>query len=336
MKALKVILGIIVVIIGSFLILCMVADENFDVREEKKVAVSKEFAMNYLADLEKFHEWSPWTHLDPNEEWSVENNGEVGAKYSWKGNDQVGEGYQEITSIGADRIDFKITFVKPMEDQGEVFFEVHEAGEDSVTIAWGYHSELAFIARGFVAMMGAVDMLKGEYIKGLDNLKPMIESDYASYLENQSNVKEVELPRMTYLAKRSHVAMQEIGAFFGKELPALFTVSQAKELVAKTAPCGLYFGAPNNDSTEVAAAMGFAAVEPIKGYELIEVPATKALQLDYYGAYENMESGLMELHDYADKKGYQISNMHIEEYVTDPSTVTDTAQWLTKITFVIE
>lgn len=336
MKIVKVILGLLALLIGGVLVIGLIADKNFDVLEHKRIKASKDYAMHFLKDYEQFVVWSPWAGIDPDVSYQIENNGEVGAKYSWKGNENVGSGEQIITKVTDNRIDLTLTFFEPQEDHGDVWFEVNEVGNDSIDVSWGFHSELDFIPSIFVYLMGAQEALRTDYVKGLENMKSLMEEKFQSYTSSQSNVSEIDFPATTFVAKKGEVKFEEISAFFGQHLPGIFTQSQVKGLEMTTSPCGLFFGVPNDETVKIGAAIGVKETEEIEGYELIKVPACKALQLDYYGPYETLESGLMELHDYVDKKGLKVNDMHIEEYITDPTQEPDSSKWLTKITFLIQ
>lgn len=101
-------------------------------------------------------------------------------------------------------------------------------------------------------------------------------------------------------------------------------------------PSGLYFTWDmKNMRTDLAAAIPVASgTKAPEGTTIITIPESKAVMVDYYGAYE----GLGEVHGLIE--GYLIANQleyvgpAIEEYITDPEAESDPRKWNTKVTIL--
>ena len=75
---------------------------------------------------------------------------------------------------------------------------------------------------------------------------------------------------------------------------------------------------------------------PLSGWETINAPAGKAVEIDYLGAYTKMQSAYMAIDDYMNEKGLKSNSFVVEEYITDPMAEKDTAKWLTKIYYYVQ
>jgi len=69
---------------------------------------------------------------------------------------------------------------------------------------------------------------------------------------------------------------------------------------------------------------------------MISTPASKALLINYYGAYDSNELAHIALNMYIQKNGLHMKKPVIEEYVTDPMSEPDPGKWLTRIIYLID
>ena len=84
----------------------------------------------------------------------------------------------------------------------------------------------------------------------------------------------------------------------------------------------------------MAAAIPVPVNTEIDGVETVNVKG-KALKLEYYGDYENLEDLHMAMDAYMKANNMAPSKMVMEEYVTDPTIVLDTAKWQTNIYYML-
>jgi effector-binding domain-containing protein len=107
---------------------------------------------------------------------------------------------------------------------------------------------------------------------------------------------------------------------------------------AAGAPSGIFYKYDEKEmKADMAAAIPVAdAKANVKGYQLIEIPAGKALQIAYYGAYEKSGDAHMAIDKYMKEKNLTMNTHVIEEYVTDPMHEPDTSKWLTNIYYMVK
>jgi effector-binding domain-containing protein len=102
----------------------------------------------------------------------------------------------------------------------------------------------------------------------------------------------------------------------------------------------LYYDWNEEDSSaDLAAAIPVSPdmeVDDLGDFERIEVPAGKALPIEYYGAYEQIGGAHEAMHKYMSEGGIEIGTPVIEEYVTDPEREPDTSKWLNNIYYPLK
>jgi effector-binding domain-containing protein len=128
--------------------------------------------------------------------------------------------------------------------------------------------------------------------------------------------------------------MSEMEAFYSKNLGAIMGVSGAKKLEMDGYPSGIYYDwNEETGTTDMAAAIPFKNAGAGAGgnIKLIEVPAGKALLIDYYGGYYGLGQAHYAMDDYMKRNNLTQKAPVIEEYITDPGTEPDSSKWLTKI-----
>jgi effector-binding domain-containing protein len=67
-----------------------------------------------------------------------------------------------------------------------------------------------------------------------------------------------------------------------------------------------------------------------------KINATKALKVDYYGAYEKSELAHTAIKNYIKEKGITINGAPWEVYVTDPEKEKDPSKILTEVYYPIK
>ena len=149
---------------------------SFEVTRSATINAPPERIHGLVNDFHEWQKWSPWEELDPDLErtYSGPDKG-VGAHYAWKGNRKAGEGSMEITGSTPERIDIKITFLKPWSATNDVRFTLTPAG-DGTDVTWSMTGE----QKGLAALFGKIfsmDRLVGkDFEKGLAQLRASAES----------------------------------------------------------------------------------------------------------------------------------------------------------------
>lgn len=130
----------------------------------------------FATDLRKVWEWSPWRDIDPNltSSYSDPSSG-VGAWYAWSGNDEAGEGKQTVLESEDGRVVHDLHFIRPFEDHATATL-TWEGTTERTTVSWSFHQEAGLGTKTANLVMDIEGMLGNDFQRGLDDLKPLVET----------------------------------------------------------------------------------------------------------------------------------------------------------------
>ena len=126
-------------------------------------------------DFRQWTAWSPWEDVDPDlrRTYTGPPRG-VGAGYAWQGNRKAGQGSMEITGSTTERIDVRLSFLKPWKATSAVAFELTPTGSGT-DVTWRMRGENTGMA-AVVARVVPMDKLVGkDFEKGLTEMKAAAE-----------------------------------------------------------------------------------------------------------------------------------------------------------------
>lgn len=129
-----------------------------------------------VADFTAWTAWSPWEDLDPDLQRTYTGpDAGPGARYAWQGNRKAGAGSMEITSSTPERIDVRLSFLKPWKATSDVAFELTPTASGT-EVTWRMQGENTGMA-AVVARVVPMDKLVGkDFEKGLARLKAVAEA----------------------------------------------------------------------------------------------------------------------------------------------------------------
>jgi effector-binding domain-containing protein len=336
MKILKIIGVILALLVAVLVVIGLVAPKSYELKRDIVINTPVAAVFNTVSHFSEFPKWSPWQELDPNMKTNIEGtDGTVGAKYSWKGNGNAGAGSMTITKLEQEKyLEQNLEFLEPFPSKAVTYFTL-ETAEGGTKLTWGMKGENNFMSRIFLTLMGGMDAAVGkDFEKGLAKLKTLCESSPGS--ASAYEVKEIDWPGKDYAIVRSTVKFQDVSGFFQKNLPVLFeSVTKAKGNPG--IPVGIFYKYDEKaGEADMAAGVPYEEKVDLGKTAVVNVPASKAYQIDYYGAYENMQAPYEAMGNYLKEKFQREDpDMVIEEYVSDPTVEKDTSQWLTRIYFFV-
>lgn len=172
----KILLGCAVVI-GAFLAYVALQPSAFTIERSVVIQTSPETVFAQVNDFHHWSAWSPWAKLDPNmkTEFAGAPVGE-GAIYSWAGNADVGVGSMTmLTSEPPQHIVIQLDFKEPMASTATSEFMFSPEG-DKTKVTWKMTGQNNFVSRMFCVFMDMDAMVGGEFEKGLNALKGILEN----------------------------------------------------------------------------------------------------------------------------------------------------------------
>lgn len=171
------ILAIITTALIAFVLYVATRPGDFVISRTTTISALPEKIFSHVNNLKAWDDWSPWIQLDPDAKHSLEGpeNG-VGAVSNWSGNNQVGQGSMTIVeSRPNEYIKLRLDFLRPMQTTNTAEFTfVAKGNETSVT--WSMSGKNNFIGKAMSVVFNCDKMVGGQFEKGLNNLKKIIET----------------------------------------------------------------------------------------------------------------------------------------------------------------
>jgi len=340
MKYLKPILGFLVsvVIVTAALSWLMPVKQTV----ERSVLISAPSTVVYerLSKLQYFNQFSIWSRTDSSAVYTFRGtDGTIGASCAWTGNpDLSGEGKIEITSLDPGKsVTQAIQFSRPEHGKAVSVFTLSE-NNGLTTVKWRFDLATPRPWNIFNLFSSLDKQMGSDFETSLNSLRDMIQSIPGLAPVKTYNVQELNLPATTYLAVRQQIRKDDIMSFFAQHLPLI-----KQELIKASLPIGIpagitYSWDPGSAVTDLAAAFpvpsGTKNSNPIM--QVIELPASKAVQVTYFGNYGKITDAYASLEKYIANKHLNRVNPSLEQYTRGPLNEPDSSKWETSLLIRVE
>lgn len=341
MRALKIVLIILVSLAVVAVILGLTGSDTFRYERSVTIAAPSNVVYGHTSSLGAMDKWSPWNDLDPNMKKTLEGtDGTLGATAKWEGNDDVGKGEQRIDSLVPDKlVRTHLTFIEPFASESDALIELQGMG-DSTKVTWAMVGENGFMSKLMGKFFDMDAMIGKDFEKGLGRLKELAEKTFAEAPKAPVyEIVTVDRPAMLYVGKREVVKWADMKDFFGTNFGSGMAAIGKAGVAPAAVPSGVYFEWNEKDMTADMIAgipVPLDAKAKLKGLDLYEAPASKALVIDYYGGYSNMMAAHGAMDAYMKANNLSMNQNVIEEYISDPGTEPDSSKWLTKIIYLVK
>jgi len=333
MKALKIILIILVVVIGGYFIWMSTLPADYNVERTTVVDANPEVVYDYVSDFTTWPEWSIWFERDSTMKtvWGDKTQGE-GATYSWT-SESSGNGNQEILATEEDKsMKTKIVFEGMGESDGYWKFEPTEDGKTKVT--WGFSGRFPLYAR--IAGQGMEEAVGPDFEAGLENIKENIES--MPKAKTNSAISVIEVESMPYYGITEEISWSEMGPdFFGQRFGAIGQYLDEDMANMTSAPFAIYHEW-DDENQRAKVEVAIAATSDKPGNERIKKGNTyngTVVKGIYMGPYDGTADMHMAIDEYMVNNNYEMAGSPWESYVTDPAEEPDTAKWVTEVYYPV-
>lgn len=171
----KVLIGLLIVIAIPFII-ALFLPNTYTVSVTETINRPRQDVFDYVRMLDNQKNYSVWVMQDPNlNPVIVGDDGTVGAIQKWNSKDDgVGEGEQEITSLGLDRMDVDLRFKRPFEGEAKAANIFKEVSADQTQLTTEFYSNDPYPFNLFSCFFGR-KMIEKAQTKNLRNLKSILE-----------------------------------------------------------------------------------------------------------------------------------------------------------------
>ncbi|MCB0707205.1 MAG: SRPBCC family protein [Saprospiraceae bacterium] len=337
MKALKVILGILGVLIAGYLVLCLVGPKKVDASSSTSIMAPAAIVYQQIGQLENWVDWGPWQNMDSTMKVTYSDKTEgVGASYSWT-SENMGAGNLEITE--ADPPNSMKTKLKFGDYAGYNYGNWDLKETDGTTdITWSMTSDpTPFFFRGMMVLMGMDKSIEKDFANGLASIKAIAEEQAAKIPTSFGGyeVKKVDHPGGVFAGIREEVQMNSLPDFLASSYEKVMGAMATQQTPMAGPPCGLYYtwDEATQTSDMVAAIPIGEALNLGEDVSIIEIPASKAAVIDYYGSYAGVGAAHEAAGAFMSANGLTAKEPCIEMYITDPTTEPDTSKWLTQVIY---
>ncbi len=347
MKILKTLGLIVLFAIIAFLVLGLFAPKEATMERYTVIDASKDNIFPHLQYHEKRAAWYPWNKMDPNMKTTLTGeDGTVGAVSTWESeHPKVGAGSEKITVITPnDRIESELNFTVPQEGNGVGWFDLADA-EKGTKVTWGMSFGVPYPFNAMLLFSDPANSEQGKeglkaFDQGLADLKTLVENEVKKPVVDGYTINTIDFPAKSYLSVRQVIDMVGIAEYYTEHFTAISKACADNNIEIAGQPCGLVFKwDEESKTTDLAAGIpikGTATLDDPKNMAVQNVPAAKALLVDYYGDYHES----VKAHNAIDKhmKANNLRTVYpvIEEYITDPTTETNPEKWLTKVYYFFE
>lgn len=338
MKVLKIIGIAFLAIIVIYLVLCLIGPKTFEVSRTTTINAEKAAVFEQVADLKNWDNWSPWhaKFEDMNITYGEITRG-LGANYSWTGDDS-GEGTIETVEFEeGSMIKNKLDFGFWGTSYTNWKFEETEEG---TAATWGMSGENKFILRGMALFMNFEDAIGKDFDEGLTMLKEYVESDDSgsndSSASSYTDPEIVEREALTCLCIADTSTEEDLANFFTQAFTQIGIHMGTNKLDMSAQPLAIYYGPwdPTNIPLKACIPVSGDAVGTDK-IEIVNMPAGEYVLTHYYGDYYDMEGAHGSIEAYMTENELDHLGWCFEQYITDPMTEPDPANWQTDIAYPI-
>jgi hypothetical protein len=162
------------VLIAVVLVLVLRRPDEFRVTRSAVIEAAPAAVFEHVNDVEKWQAWSPWARMDPDAAIRFEGpKAGEGAKVYWDGK-KTGRGSMTvIESRPAERVRFKLDFVKPMKATNTAEFTFAPEG-NRTKVTWAMYGPNTFMGKVVGLVMNCEKMVGGQFEDGLKNLNDVI------------------------------------------------------------------------------------------------------------------------------------------------------------------
>lgn len=327
----------LIILVGLALIyaaLCALGPANFNTVRSLEIDAPKNMIYNVVNDYKLWQKWSPWVEQDST---MVSKLGDqtigVGASSSWTGKDGEGKMVM-LESVKGERIKNQLNFEGFDGNAYGIWDFKDEKGKTKVSWTMDNDTDLPFLMRGMMLVVGAKGGMEKSFEKGLQNIKEIVEQQHKHRRYDGYTINEAMHPEKHYVMSRSEVETDKMQQFYATNLGAIFGKVQGAGLEMDGMPSGLFFKlVPNAQKTDMAAAIPVKEAIQIPGLTTYTIKDRKAIVVDYYGDYNDTQKAHDAIKAYLNDYNLLYDAPVIEEYVTDPTEEKDPSKWLTKITY---
>ncbi len=327
-------------LVALWLIIALIQPTQFTYERSMEINAPKEVVFAQVNELKNWKNWEPWSAADATiQSTYAEQTAGVGGNYSWTSK-KSGNGKITITeSTPATSIKTDIELEGRGISQG--WFKMEDGSANNTKTTWGMSFDIPFPFNAMIIFMGS--QLNKMFDNGLMKLKTVSEQQAQTPAQPSFNIQTVDFPGKTYLAIRDkvNIGSAEISKFFGDNVTTLMGLVQGGKVKMNGVPTGMFFEwneAAKMTDMAVAVPVADASQAPggAKNVQVVKLPASQALMIEYQGGYWGSGAAHLALGEHVKANGLKEKTPVVEEYIVSQPAEPDSNKWVTKIYYLIE
>lgn len=335
MKALKIILIIVGVLVAAILIIPLFSPATAEVSADIEIALKPAQVFPAVASFKNREAWDPWVSQDSTTKVTIDTKpGYVGSTYRWDG-EKLGTGKMEVKSVRENSyIESSLWFGEVAEPSlVEWNFTPTDAGTH---VVWSFAQETKYPIGRLGMMFGKV-FLSQSFETGLASLKEYLEA--LPRTKSMLGTITVESqPALSAMIAEGGGTMESIGQQLGELFGAIYAEIEKQQLQV-AGPAFVHYldydeatGFSNYQAGFQVAGKGNSAGKVLAA----SYPEMKVVQATHTGPYEEFTSSYEKMDAYITENGLEVSGEAFEFYVTGMMTESDPEKWQTLIAFPLK
>ncbi len=339
MKIVKYILLLLLLVIIGGAIYVALKDGSFDVSKTRTIKAPTELVYQNVSDFKNWETWGPWMADDPNMKINYpENTVGKGGSYTWESEIMGNGGMTTIEAVENKSLNQEIFFKFPMgESRSDVYWNFAKAEGGATDVTWGMKGEQSFMEKAFMLFQKEPfeAQLEQMYDVGLSNLDSVVTASMSKYSINVNGIK--DYGGGYYMYATGACKQSEVSSKMAQMFPMVMSYVMANNLEMAGRPFTLYDEVNSEQGTMI-----MSVCIPVR--ERVVTPGGSQVLCGFIepGKYMNttLQGNYTNLHEAWQKTTNGLQKEGVEEdkerkpfeiYMTDPTQVTNPADWVTEI-----
>ena len=319
MKALKILLIAVGVLIAAFLVAGLMAPNSAKVSKSTTIKAPASAIFQHIQYFDKMAKWHPFLKKDPNLQISVSGeDGKEGAIRIWSSNNTTtGKGSDEITKLVAPhQLISKVKINEPRSTTGTNTFELIE-GNNSTTVKWTFEYSIPFPFNAFLLFKEEDSQLDNYFAEGLLGLKNTLERFERGTVNYTLTDRDWE--GGTYLFKETTLPWDQIDDFIRKSHEELTATRESLGLLKAGYPLGLIRSWDSDEAVNYLFCVPVSSSEGIPKDQVMKVPSLTGSKVtflnDLYGDKKQAHRSILKM---LSDEGTTVNYPLLEEYLKSP------------------
>ncbi len=173
---LRFLLALLGVVILGILVLGLVEPKDFVLTRSIVINAPKAAVRDQVMTFKNWHNWSPWYKKDSTVQMTYfGTDGTPGSGYHWVGStSETGEGTMTNTGETADKMNFTLHMIKPMQAESQGYFNVVDTANRQTVVTWSITMHHGYPMNAINLFMDK--MLGPDFDNGLQYMKTYVEA----------------------------------------------------------------------------------------------------------------------------------------------------------------